>query len=532
MTHLPPPSNLPPGSIVDAYVRDSGGPRQDASTDQQISEIVQYCKHFGLELRKTYADVARSGGSTAAREEFNNLIDATRHPEDRPNGIILWNYARFSRDLDDAVYYKALIRNRNIVVHSITDPIPDGQYGRIVEFFIDISNAEKRRQTASDAKRGLRDLVEKYGCVPGAAPTGFKRIPVHIGTHRDGTPRDAHRWEPDPELIPSIQRAFDLKASGATLAQIQEETRLFNSNNSYSTFFTNKIYIGILEFGKDLVVENYCDPIIPATTWAAVQDRITKYTENMRHTQHPRRVHSPYILSGLLFCAECGAPISGNSVTSQTRRSEGYRCTRSKRRAGCTQKRLRRPMIEGVILQTVSHYIANEENLTGILEIERTMAQENQSRKDEKIKMLEREQKKITQQIRNLTNVITASGIQSVSLVEKLSELEADAITIKYQIREIQNTDYSFPSQIKDDDIISIVKNIQDVLSMGSADEIKQMLMSFIHRIDVKKEDGSINGSIAYYIPVNCLPLDFAPSGPLNTNHNQWFFYSTIVKIK
>jgi len=208
MPHLPPPTTLPPGSIVDTYVRDSGGPRQDASTDQQLTEIQTYCQAHGLTLRNKFVDVAKSGGSTVTRDDFNKLIDITRRIEDRPQGILLWNYARFARDLDDAIYYKALLRNRNIIVHSLTDPIPEGQYGRIIEFFIDISNEEKRRQTSTDAKRGLRDLVLKHGCVPGTPPIGFKREPVTIGTRRDGSPHIANRWVPDPELTPRIKTAF------------------------------------------------------------------------------------------------------------------------------------------------------------------------------------------------------------------------------------------------------------------------------------------------------------------------------------
>ncbi len=122
--------------------------------------------------------MARSGGSTVGREDFNRMLDLYRTPSQRPHGLLLWNYARFARDLDDAIYYKALLRNRQIAVHSLTDPIPEGQYGRIIEFFIDISNEEKRRQTSTDARRGLRDLVLRYGCVSGVPPIGFKREPI------------------------------------------------------------------------------------------------------------------------------------------------------------------------------------------------------------------------------------------------------------------------------------------------------------------------------------------------------------------
>ena len=254
MSYLQPPSTLPPGSIVNSYRRDSGGPHQEQSTGQQLTELQNYCAEHGLILRHNFVDIARSGGSTVGREDFHRMMDLYRNPDERPHGLLLWNYARFARDLDDAIYYKALLRNRQIVVHSLTDPIPEGQYGRIIEFFIDISNEEKRRQTSTDARRGLHDLVQKFGCVPGVPPMGFKREPVQISKRRDGSDHIGHRWIPDPELIPRIQQAFQMRASGSSLLAIHTATHLYSSLNSYKTFFTNRIYIGILEYG-DLIVE-------------------------------------------------------------------------------------------------------------------------------------------------------------------------------------------------------------------------------------------------------------------------------------
>jgi DNA invertase Pin-like site-specific DNA recombinase len=115
--HIPPPSTLPPGSSVWAYLRDSGGPSQDRSVGQQKAEIEEYCKHYNLGLSLVFADIARSGGSTTAREQFNEMIDMSQHHVTRPDGILIWNYARFARDLDDSQYYKATLRG--ITIHSL-----------------------------------------------------------------------------------------------------------------------------------------------------------------------------------------------------------------------------------------------------------------------------------------------------------------------------------------------------------------------------------------------------------------------------
>jgi DNA invertase Pin-like site-specific DNA recombinase len=504
MPHLPPPSTLPPGSIVDAYVRDSGGPRQDASTDQQLTEIQAYCQQHGLTLRHKFVDVAKSGGSTVTRDDFNKLIDTTRRLEDRPNGILLWNYARFARDLDDAIYYKALLRNRNIIVHSLTDPIPEGQYGRIIEFFIDISNEEKRRQTSEDAKRGLRDLVLKHRCVPGTPPVGFKREPVTIGTRRDGSPHIANRWVPDPNIIPRIKRAFTMRAAGSSLAQIHTETRIFTSINSYKTFFANKIFIGILEFG-DLVVEDYCEPIIDIQTWNKVQEMIREYAQVRTSERHPKRLASPYLLSGLVYCGICGAPMSG-ATTTRTHitgnRDESYRCSRAKRKAGCTASRIPRYALEEAVIGTLREQILLPDSLAAMIEVERHSTDHRETRRKDRLTALESDKKRLSAQIANTAAAIANRG-GSPTLLDKLTQLETERATILKEITELTKTRFEATPPMTQEEIFEASRILTEDLLSGNlpVEAMKPVLQSFIHKVTVKKEEKQFVGSLSYFLP-------------------------------
>ena len=174
-------------------------------------------------------------------------------------GLVIWSYSRFARDFDDAQFYRADIRRRGYLFHSLNDEVPDGPMGRLFEAVIDWKNEQFLEDLSRDVKRGLSDLVRTHGALPGTPPRGFKREPVQIGARRDGRPHIVHRWVPDPELVPMVQQAFALRAAGASLNEIHQTTALYNSLNSYTTFFSNRLYIGILEFG-DLTIENYCEP--------------------------------------------------------------------------------------------------------------------------------------------------------------------------------------------------------------------------------------------------------------------------------
>src|SRR5688500_5177475 len=107
--YSPPPPGLPARSRVWAYLRDSGGPSQEQSIDQQEREIIAYCKRYGLILVKVFRDVARSGGSVIGREEFMSMIDLSEDLKLRPQALLIWNFARFARDYNDFVYYKATL---------------------------------------------------------------------------------------------------------------------------------------------------------------------------------------------------------------------------------------------------------------------------------------------------------------------------------------------------------------------------------------------------------------------------------------
>ena len=109
--YISPPSSIKSGSLVWAYLRDSGGDAQEQSVPQQKEEISKYCKKHGLILGHVFADVARSGGSIVGRDSFNDMIDMAADSELRPAGLLIWNFARFARDLDDSSYYKSLLRS-------------------------------------------------------------------------------------------------------------------------------------------------------------------------------------------------------------------------------------------------------------------------------------------------------------------------------------------------------------------------------------------------------------------------------------
>jgi len=520
LTH--PPSNLPPNSIVDCYLRDSGGEKQDRSVPRQLESIKAYCLKHNLKLRHIYKDVAKSGGTTAGRDQFDSMISSTREEENRPQAILLWNYARFARDLDDSTYYKALLRSkRGIIIHSLTDNIPEGPYAKFVEILIDISNEEKRRQTSIDTKDGLRSLV-KQGAVPGIPPRGFKREPIITINPRTGEERKNHRWVPDPKYIHRIQKAFQMRAAGASLNEIQKACKLFTTINSYSTFWKNHLHYGTLIYAGE-TYEKYCTPIIKKSLWQKVQLIQENFAQSKNiksgDRNHPRRQTSDFLLSGIARCANCGSPLYGRTSHQKTgHKYQSYLCTLAYRKRGaCTKGRIPKPAFETAVINSLVNTILKKEYLDEMHRLlsqqEAGLASEQAQQRREILTQIASNKK----QLNNIIDAITENG-SSPTLQTRLKSLEHQKQELEFNLKEIEANPITTAPTLTPAQLEQRLKHITTILKSQDLPSQKKILNSLISHIDIKREGNLLKGTIYFFLPLdgedNSDPEDNDPTPP------------------
>ncbi len=514
----PPPPSLSPGSTVWAYLRDSGGPRQDQSIQQQRDIIIEYCDQHGLVLtHPPFEDVHKSGGSTLDRDQFEQMIALSATESFRPQGLLIWNFARFSRGgPDESQLYKAVLRTRGVVIHSLTDDIPSGDFGPVIETLIDVANKQKKDEAALGAWRGLRHIV-KQGAMPGIPPRGFMRTPITV-TSEQGDERQAHRWEPDPEYIPRVRKAFQMRAAGHSLDEINKATRLFGSINSWSTFFNNKLYIGILEYGS-LTIEDYCKPMIGKSLWDKVQAHQAAYAQK-HHMQagskkQPRRAHTSFLLSGLIECARCGSPLYGHlSKQRNNARLEAYRCTRRGRRRDCELPRIPSHTIEQAVITKLQEAVQDPIQFEAILEQHRQHSSTARERNAETRKIKEDDLKKVRRKLANITSTIedTEEGKKSKTLAKRLAQLEHDETDLQRQLAALpreEGTSSNFnPEKIK-----NRLAQLTERLKNATPDQARQILAVFVHKVIVDRIQDRIYGRVEIYFPHEDL-LPPSPAGP------------------
>jgi len=535
----PPPVDLLPGSQIYAYLRDSGHETQELSTQQQKNSLSEWASQYGLVIARFYIDEARRG-STTGRDQLQELMHDLRHAAP-VKAVVVWSYNRFSRGLDDPVLYRAEVRTLGYTFHSLTDDVPEGPIGRIVEAVIDYKNYQYLKDLSIDIRRGQRELVQQYGCIPGTPPAGFKRTPVTLGQRRDGTPHIAHRWAPDPAAAPLVLKAFQMRAAGAPLLDIMHATGIYNSLSSFVSFWPNKLYIGILEF-SDLVIENYCEPIVPIELWNAVQEVQVRFKKSQHvnsDKDHPRRAHSRYLLSGLLHCARCDAPVNGNTSTSRGKRAtDTYACA-NLRKHTCSARRIPREQLESAVFDAIATHILDPDIASARQELDAQTYAADQSANADQRKQSNQRLAKLRAQIRNITAAIKAHG-HSNALLSALVDLEHQETVLQAELAQSARIPLSLPrlspSELADQAAIAI-----KLLQNGTQEEKRAVLRGLIYRIKVENIDKQIKGIVFFYSPTgintehpppNTVSIVRLPPGAPRYIHNIDFFVSFKKKTR
>ena len=106
-----------------AYLRDSSS--QGQGVNQQLDQITAHCNRFGLLLDQVFIDKGVIGTGTMERNAFNDLLESITDSDNRPALLLVLDFSRISRNPNDFQRYRDFLQMSGVLVHSITDSLPD-----------------------------------------------------------------------------------------------------------------------------------------------------------------------------------------------------------------------------------------------------------------------------------------------------------------------------------------------------------------------------------------------------------------------
>jgi site-specific DNA recombinase len=304
------------------------------SLDAQLRALRLHAAEKGHEVVEEFVDAGYSA-TTDKRPAFQRMIAAARaHLLD---AILIHKLDRFSRNLEHAVTYRALLRREGVTVISITEPSDDSPASFVTEGVLQVLAAWYSKNLAQEVAKGRRERYER-GLWNGNLPFGYKR-------GDDGRP------EIEEKEAAAVREAYSLYAGGRH--SYQGVADWLNGQG----FRTRNVckdprhgVIGPSLFTKDTVRDMLRNPFYrgavtykgkderPGLQSAIVDESLWQAARQAGQRRHHApttflRPHRTYLLAGLLRCACCGGKLwahsakNGRSYYREYNRQRGLPCT-------------------------------------------------------------------------------------------------------------------------------------------------------------------------------------------------------------
>jgi site-specific DNA recombinase len=354
--HLTAPENA---AVI--YARYSSSNQREESIEAQVRACQEYAQRNGLQIIDIYADSAKTG-TNAERENFQRMID------DSAKGIfryvVIHKLDRFSRDRYDSVTYKRKLKINGVVLRSVLENLDGSPESQILESMLEGMAAYYSQNLSRECLKG--QLENGYKCIHngGIPPLGYD------------VDKETRTYIVNEEEAEIVRYIFSNYAEGAGYSQIlaylngmgfrSKRGREFGKNSLHD-LLKNERYTGVYTFNlrleKDVTgtrnpqfkpreewiyIEGGMPAIIDKETFNKVQVRLAFNKKNAGYFKTKR----VYMLSGLIKCGECGAPMYGNSHIDGRHGTEylNYECSGNAYKKICQSRGIRKESIENYVL--------------------------------------------------------------------------------------------------------------------------------------------------------------------------------------
>lgn len=431
---------------VALYARFSSDNQRTESIDAQIRAMTAYCQEHNLIIVKTYVDEAKSA-TTDRRPSFQQMIaDSASHTFDI---LLVHKLDRFSRNRYDSAIYKRELRRNGVTVYSVLENLDDSPESIIMESVLDGMSEYFSRNLSREVLKGMRETALQCKHTGGKPPLGYDIDP------------QTKKLVINPQEAETVQLIFELYSTGqgysAILEKLHGEGRKtkngndFQKNSLYS-ILTNSKYQGTYVFNRSaaksnlgtrnthqskaaediIAIDGGCPQIVDRDTFLKVQKRI----ESHRHTGGRNNAKHHYLLSGKVYCKECGRAMVGNTRRSGRNKETyiTYRCP-SKRYA-CSNREINQSYLDSFVVALLEEQLLNPKALRKIAKQIETHNSSTQLVCQHTVADLQQQLVEVTTALSNVADAV-ASGLLSDVLVTRLNELESQKASLETALRSV-----------------------------------------------------------------------------------------------
>lgn len=474
------------------YARFSSDNQRSESIDAQIRAMTAYCSQRRIAIVETYIDEAKSA-TTDRRSSFQRMIsDSNLHTF---NIVLVHKLDRFARNRYDSAVYKRELKKNGVTVYSVLENLDDSPESIMMESVLEGMSEYYSQNLAREVMKGMRETALQCKHTGGKPPLGYDVDPV------------SRRLVVNAQEAETVRLIFSMYSKGCGYSEIlallhekgcqTKNGKEFQKNSLYS-ILTNPKYQGIYVYNRSsaksitgtrnthllknsediITVEGGVPQIVDEETFSMVQKRIDSH----KYTGGRANAKTNYLLSGKVFCAECGRAMVGNTryCGRDKARYVTYRCP--SKRYNCSNKEINQEYLEQYVVALLEKHIFNAASMKEIAAKIEAASDTRSEIIDEERSKLQARLEGLNEAISNITSVIM-SGIVSPALTEKLTELEQEKCQLEISIQKLEQRETAGKEVIIDP--LLIPHEYAGLKDSPSSPAYKEFVQGFIDRIEV-----------------------------------------------
>ena len=444
-------------------------------------------------VAREYVDEAESG-RIADRPQFTKMLDAAAKPNAPFKEILVWKFSRFTRKREHAVAFKSMLRRRGIRVVSITEQADDTPTGKLLEAIIESVDEFYSENLALEVTRGMREAASRGFWVSPEPPYGYRKVYVQDGVKK------RPRLEPDPPADAVVRRIFDMVLQGKSILDV---TKTLNAEGiptargnrwlktTVHTMLENEVYTGALVWG--ITAKDGAPPVRVENAFPAiVSKREFRRAKRMLGSRapkraHPRRVSSPYLLSGLVKCETCGKALTASEAKSGKYTYYVCHSLLKKGKGTCKTPRLNARSFEKLIVEQIRENVLTEGNIRDLVKlVDEEMdgvAREQRLRP----KSIEDELEEVKRRLGRIWQVLETTDIEMADAEDRIREHRERKEKLEVAAEEARAMllERRVPLD-KVETISAYAKELSEVLRTSEITETRAFIQSFVKEIDVR----------------------------------------------
>ena len=478
--------------IGSAYIRVSDERQDEYSPDSQLKKIREYASKEGYIIPDEYVfyDDGISGRNVKKRDDFNRMISMAKEKSHPFETIFVWKFSRFARNQEQAILYKNLLRKNNVSVVSVSEPIPEGHFGTLIERIIEWMDEFYSINLGVEVSRGMEEKVSRGEPICDA-PFGYYM--------------EDKKWIPDESASDIVREVFQRFADGEGMRSIaidlgdrgiRTKRGGVPDNRWIDYMLNNPTYIGMIRqspsgsraiskrnyHNEDIkTVDGLHEAIISKELWDKAQKRI-KQLKATYPKFAKREQPVDYMLKGLTRCSACGGTLTMGSAVSGKNKTRTLQCCNYSRGSCTVSHSVVVPKVENALIEGLEQMIETKQFT--IVPKAPKKTENAPVDYDKLIAIEERKLERAKQAFLAEIDTIEQYGQNKKEITERINGL-------------IAKRDEEAPS--KEVDLDAYAKKVSEIVEFIKSDATEKAKNEVLHTILEKVVYEKANGNLALY---------------------------------